>query len=140
MDFSKAFTNIGESYLSIRQKSAKATKKAANCTVNMYIYIYIYIYLVTSYRNYLTVAFMLVLLWVRFLEHCERNETQHNYVLQNYIYIILEKRILFGLLYFYFYFAYVISSAHRIGIYFKILIDILFFVYFCTNCYFTIDT
>ena len=36
--------------------------------------------------------------------------------------------------------AYVIFSAHRIGIYIKILIDILFLVYFCTNYYFTIDT
>ena len=51
-----------------------------------------------------------------------------------------KKRILFGLFYFYFNFAYVIFSAHRIGIYIKILIDIIFLVYFCTNRYFTIDT
>ena len=40
--------------------------------------IYIY-FLATSYRNYVIVAFMLVSMWVRFLEHCERNETQHMY-------------------------------------------------------------
>ena len=64
-----------------------------------------YIFSVTSCRNYVIVAFMLVSIWVRFLEHCERNETQHMYY--KIIYIILKKRILFGLLYFYFYFAYV---------------------------------
>ena len=38
-----------------------------------------YIFLLTSYRNYVIVAFMLVSIWVRFLEHCEGNETQHMY-------------------------------------------------------------
>ena len=41
------------------------------------IYIYILFFLVTSYRSYVIVAFMLVSIWARFLEHCERNETQH---------------------------------------------------------------
>ena len=45
---------------------------------------------------------MLVSVWVRFLEHCERNETQYIY------YKILNKRILVYLIV-YFYFAYVIS-------------------------------
>ena len=48
--------------------------------------------------NIQTLKEVLMKLWVRFLEHCERNETQHMYY--KIIYIILKKRILFGLLYF----------------------------------------
>ena len=81
---------------------------------------------------------MLVSIWVRFLEHCERNETQHMYY--KVIYNSKEAHIICFILFFNFNFTYVIFSAHRIGIYIKILIDILFFVYFCTNCYLTIDT
>ena len=68
-------------------------------------------------------------------------ETKRNIFITK-LFIILKKRILFGLLYFYFYYAYVIFTVHRIGIYMyiKILIDIIFLVYFSTNCYFTIDT
>ena len=79
---------------------------------------------------------MLVSIWVRFLEHCERNETQHMYykIIYNSKHAHITWFTLFLLL-----FCYFIFSALRIGIYIKMLITILFSVYFCTNCYFTID-
>ena len=83
-------------------------------------------FLVASYRNYVIVAFMLVSIWVCLLEHCEINETQHMYY--KIIYNSKEAHIIW--------FTFILLMLFFL----QILIDILFLVYFCTNCYFTIDT
>ena len=81
---------------------------------------------------------MLVSILIRFQEHCERMETQHMYY--KIIYNSKQAHITWFTFMFTFILLMIFFSAHRIGKYIKILIDILFLVYFCTNYYFTIDT